>query len=62
MIKKRKEIRAKIHKTNKQTDRTENNKIKKEIDIAIGKKVKKQIYQKMWSFATFSKAFLEKNQ
>ncbi len=39
MIKKRKEIRAKIYKTNQPSDKTENNKIKKEINLAIGKKL-----------------------
>jgi len=39
MIKKRKEIRARIHKTNQASDKTENDKIKKEINLAIGKKV-----------------------
>jgi len=39
MIKKRKEIRASIHKINQASDKTENNKIKKEINLTIGKKV-----------------------
>ena len=39
MIKKRKEIRARIHKINQASDKIENNKIKKEINLTIGKKV-----------------------
>ena len=39
MIKKRKEIRARIRNTNQSADKTECNKIKKEIDIEIGKKI-----------------------